>query len=110
MDYTIEYNGKTNLDFGMYWDTDENFELGTGTPNIDTTDIPGVSGTILDFNGSYKSFSQKFVFYAVHKDTTANQLKTRLTNASTERQTVDPLDKSMTVSVAGVANKPTCGS
>lgn len=79
MDYTIEYNGKTNLDFGMYWDTDENFELGTGTPNIDTTDIPGVSGTILDFNGSYKSFSQKFVFYAVHKDTTANQLKTRLT-------------------------------
>ena len=29
MDYTIKYNGKTNLDFDMYWDTDGNFELGT---------------------------------------------------------------------------------
>ena len=79
MDYTIQYNGKTNLDFDMYWDTDGNFELGTGTPDIDTTDIPGVSGTILDFNNSYKNFEQKFVFYAVTKEMTANELKTRLT-------------------------------
>lgn len=80
MDYTIKYNGKTNLDFNMYWDAGDDFELGTGAPDVDTTEIPGMSGTILDFNGSYKNFEQNFVFYAVNKDITPNQLKNKLTN------------------------------
>lgn len=79
MDYTIKYNGKTNLDFDMYWDAGTDFELGTPIANVDETDVPGVNGTLLDFNGSYKSFQQKFTFYAVHKDMSATKLKSRLT-------------------------------
>lgn len=75
----LTYRGKTNLDFDMHLDVGTDFEFGTGEPNFDTTDIPGVSKTLLEFNGSYKSFSQKFTFYAVHKDVTADEAKRRIT-------------------------------
>lgn len=79
MEYTIEYKGKTNLDFNLYWDT-RDFELGTGLPNIDQNSVAGINGTLLDFNRAYKSFEQKFTFYAVFKDMDASECKRQLTN------------------------------
>lgn len=76
---TITYRGKNNLDFGLYWDVGTDFELGTGEPNVEQTDIPGVSGTQLDFNNSYKSFTQKFSFYAVSKEQSLSQMKAAVT-------------------------------
>lgn len=78
MDYTIKYKGKTNLDYDLFWDATD-FELGTGTPNVDQTDLAGVNGTLLDFNGSYKSFEQKFTFYATHRGMSAEDCKTKIT-------------------------------
>lgn len=71
----IHYQGKNNLDFNLYWDVGTDFELGTGTPNVEQTDVPGVSGTQLDFNNSYKSFTQKFAFYAASKNEPISKVK-----------------------------------
>lgn len=79
MEPILTYRGKTNLDFDMHLDVGTDFEFGTGDPNFDATDIPGVSKTLLDFNGSYKSFSQRFSFYAIHKDVSADEAKRRIT-------------------------------
>lgn len=95
MNETIKYRGKTNLDFNLYWDAGTDFELGTGDPNVDVTTVAGINGDLLDFNGSYKSFQQRFVFYAVNKDTTADKLKRAITTWLLKNVKYDKLYMSM---------------
>lgn len=75
MENAITYRDKSNLAFDLFWDVGTDFELGTPTPNVEQTDVPGVSGTQLDFNNSYKSFTQKFAFYAASRNQSVNDLK-----------------------------------
>jgi phage-related protein len=79
MQKQIIYRGKSNLAFDLFWDVGTDFELGTPTPNVEQTDVPGVSGTQLDFNNSYKSFTQKFAFYAASRNQSVNDLKSAVT-------------------------------
>lgn len=79
MENTITYRGKSSLDYNLHWDVGTDFELGSGDPNVDDTVVAGINGDLLDFNGSYKSFQQRFVFYAISKHTKADELKRKLT-------------------------------
>lgn len=78
-DYYVLFNGKTNLDLGLYWSS-EDFNWETPETDFTFTSVAGVDGDFIDDNYRYKNIVQAFTFYAISNNQPLDEIKRNVSN------------------------------